>query len=119
MMPSIRIVHVNRDPFEIYVGRRMRGRAGSPYANPYRIGPDGSRDDVLQRYARYILEFRTDLLDGVGELRDHVLGCWCAPKGGLTADDPLVCHGQILAKLAERGVTRDLYLLAAGRDLAG
>lgn len=28
-----------------------------------------------------------------GELRGKVLGCWCAPK---------MCHGDVLAELAER-----------------
>lgn len=37
----------------------------------------------------------------LGELDDQVLGCFCAPKRGVGAYDPLVCHGQILLELLE------------------
>ena len=35
-------------------------------------------------------------------LRGKTLACFCAPKDEpLTLDDPVVCHGQTLLKLAE------------------
>jgi hypothetical protein len=39
------------------------------------------------------------LLRCLGELERKTLGCFCAPKGGLTEHDPLVCHGQVLLRL--------------------
>ena len=35
-------------------------------------------------------------------LRGKTLACWCAPPGGLGAADALVCHGQVLAALADQ-----------------
>ena len=49
----------------IYVGRAMH-RGGwhlpaSPLASPFRPGPDGSRDDVIDKYRKYLLG-RPDLM---------------------------------------------------------
>lgn len=55
---------------------------GSIYGNPYRIGVDGTRDEVCDKY---IIYFNKRLLDEkfrakVLALRGHRLGCWCKPK---------------------------------------
>jgi len=89
----MKIVHVRKDNYDVYVGR------GSKWGNPFRIGPDGDRAMVLTKYYRWILT-RPDLLRALPELRGRTLGCFCAPRGGLAPLDPLVCHGQILARLA-------------------
>jgi hypothetical protein len=34
------------------------------------------------------------------ELRGKVLACWCAPKGGVDMNAPLICHAQTLAQIA-------------------
>jgi len=87
------VVHVNRAPHDIYVGRAVAGRfKASKWANPFRIGRDGSREEVLQKFAAY-LDSRPDLLAALGELKDKRLGCWCAP---------LPCHGDVLARLADK-----------------
>jgi Domain of unknown function (DUF4326) len=98
-----RVVDVRHDPYDVYIGRaNPRHRlARSKWHNPFRIGVDGSRAEVMDRYLQYLRE-RPDLLAQLGELRGKVLGCWCAPPGGVAADDPEpICHGQILAGLAE------------------
>ncbi|HUJ06668.1 MAG TPA: DUF4326 domain-containing protein [Streptosporangiaceae bacterium] len=81
----------------IYVGRAIyRGGwhlAASPLASPFRIGPDGSRAEVLAKYRQYLLG-RTDLLAMLPALRGHRLGCWCVP---------LPCHAQVIAELADAG----------------
>ena len=80
----------------IYVGREMH-RGGwhlkaSPLANPFRVGPDGSRRaDVVLRYRSY-LQTRPDLLALVRQLHGRRLGCWCVP-------DP--CHAEVIAELAD------------------
>jgi Domain of unknown function (DUF4326) len=81
----------------IYVGRAMH-RGGwqltaSPLANPFRPGPDGSREEVVAKYRAYLLG-RPDLLALLPELRGHRLGCWCAPRP---------CHAEVLAELAGNG----------------
>ncbi|MFD9700054.1 DUF4326 domain-containing protein [Lentzea sp. NPDC059081] len=80
----------------VYVGRAMyRGGwhlAASPFANPFRPGVDGTREEVVVRYRAWLLD-RPDLPARLPELRGRRLGCWCAP---------LPCHAEVLAELANR-----------------
>jgi hypothetical protein len=79
----------------IYVGRAMhRGGwrlAASPLANPFRPGPDGDREQVMEKYRDYLLQ-RPDLLAFLPALRGRRLGCWCRP---------LPCHAEVIAELAD------------------
>jgi hypothetical protein len=81
-----RVVHCRQEPYDVYIGRP------SKWGNPFRIGPDGNRSEVLHKYALYLLQ-QPDLLAALPELRGKVLGCWCAP---------LPCHGDILVDFAHR-----------------
>lgn len=78
-----KVVHCKREKYDIYIGRP------SKWGNPFEIGKDGSREDVIQKYQDWILT-QDHLLLSVPELKDKVLGCWCAPEA---------CHGDILLKL--------------------
>jgi hypothetical protein len=89
--------HLNDPDFAdvVYVGRAMH-RGGwhldaSPFANQFRPGKDGTRDEVMEMYRDW-LSGRPELLARVPELRGKRLGCWCAP---------LPCHAEILAELAD------------------
>lgn len=53
----------------VYVGR------GSPYGNPYRLGENGTRTEVIDAFVNNILP----TLD-VSALRGKDLVCFCAPK---------------------------------------
>lgn len=99
----VRVRAWRRDPGVIYVGRAAFGWPRSDWANPFVVGKDGTREEVVARYRDYLLTQRPDLLARLPELRGRTLGCWCAPPGGeLRADDePYVCHGQVLAALAD------------------
>ncbi len=79
------VVHCKKEPYDVYIGR------GSKWGNPFKIGIDGTREDVIAKYCDYIAA-RPDLLNAVGELKGKILGCWCKP---------LACHGDVLAELAE------------------
>ena len=79
------VVHCKRDKYDVYIGR------GSKWGNPFVIGKDGDRDEVIRKYANYILH-KPELLADLHELKDKVLGCYCAPKA---------CHGNVLVKLTE------------------
>lgn len=93
-MATERVVHVRRDPYDLYVGR------GSDWGNPYKIGRDGDRREVLAKYKDYLLRGEgRHLLERIGELEGLTLGCYCAPDGGLTAEDETRCHGQLLLQL--------------------
>ena len=59
--------------------------------NPFVIGKDGTRDEVIKKYEAWLLA-QPALLAALPELRGKTLGCWCAPQA---------CHGDVLARLAE------------------
>jgi len=40
----------------IYVGRKMLGIPGSLLGNPFRIGRDGTRSEVISKYRRWLWE---------------------------------------------------------------
>lgn len=82
---STRVVHCKKEPYDVYIGR------GSKWGNPFKIGPDGTREEVIAKYCDYIGE-RPDLLSAVGELRGKTIACWCSPQA---------CHGDVLAELAD------------------
>lgn len=87
-MPNKLVVHCKREPYDIYIGRP------SKWGNPYEIGRDGDRTEVIDKFRKY-LEGNQELLAQVGELKNKRLGCWCAPKS---------CHGDILAEIANNSV---------------
>lgn len=92
-----KVVHIKRDPYDVYIGR------GSVWGNPFKIGRDGTRTEVLRKYKDYLLRGDgRDLLHRIGELEDKTLGCFCAEAGGLTTDNETRCHGQLLLQLIER-----------------
>lgn len=76
-------------PGTVYVGRP------SKWGNPFRIGVDGDREEVIAKYLEYLLgtEHTTGLVLDIGELRDRDLVCFCAP---------LPCHADVLLELANR-----------------
>lgn len=81
-----RVVHCKRDPHDVYIGRP------SKWGNPFRIGVDGTREEVIAKYRAWVLENGIDAL-ARRELRGKVLGCWCAPEA---------CHGDVLVEWANR-----------------
>lgn len=72
-------------------GLAVRIDRRSRWGNPFRIGRDGDRAEVIDRYREHV-HASPELLASVGELAGRVLGCWCAPAP---------CHGDVLAGLSE------------------
>jgi len=64
----------------LYIGR------GSIWGNPFSIGKDGDRTEVLRKFKRYLWG-KKDLLKRLPELRGKTLLCFC---------DGLPCHGHVL-----------------------
>ena len=68
----------------------------SRWGNPYRIGNYGLREEVIERYKKWLKqqirdgEVTIDDLLKLGESK--FLGCWCKPKA---------CHGDVLLKAIE------------------
>ncbi len=104
-----KVIHCRKEPYDVYIGRAVprMGRPASKWANPYKVGRDGTLKQVLGKYLQSLV-WRHDLLAAIAEeLKDRILGCWCQPESGLTA--PLVCHGQILAALADGQTFCEIY----------
>lgn len=80
-----KVVHCQKQSYDVYIGRP------SKWGNPFTIGKDGTRQEVIQKYREWILK-QPALLQDLYELKGKVLGCWCAP---------LLCHGDILVELCE------------------
>ena len=74
----------------VYIGRP------SDWGNPFVIGKDGTRDDVITKYEAWIVR-QPKLMARLDELRGKHLICWCAPAR---------CHGDVLMKLANPKTTR-------------
>ena len=77
-----RVVRINQ-PYDVYIGRP------SKWGNPFKIGIDGSRAEVIAKYERWIQN--QPLMADLHELAGKALACFCKP---------LACHGDVLAKLA-------------------
>ena len=82
----VKVVHCKREPYDIYLGRP------SKWGNPFTIGKDGTREEVVDKYREWI-KTQPQLLAALPELDGKTLGCWCAPKA---------CHGDVLAELVEK-----------------
>ena len=83
------VVNVRFHKCDVYIGR------GSRWGNPFKIGPDDSRDVVIEKYGDYIiacLENSPALVVAFDKLKGKRLGCYCKP---------LKCHGDILVELIE------------------
>jgi len=92
------VVHCRKAPYDVYVGRP------SKWGNSFVIGKDGTREEVIVKYEVWLKE-QPELLKALPELKGKVLGCWCRPDGGFRGR--VLCHGQILAGLAN-GVRPDM-----------
>jgi hypothetical protein len=83
------------NPDFVYIGRRNAkyGLQASPFANPFHIGRDGTREEVIEKYHAYIedrLAREPELGAKLDALRGKTLVCWCAPKA---------CHADVLVQL--------------------
>jgi hypothetical protein len=89
--------HVGTHPTteSVYVGR------GSKWGNIFRIGRDGNRDEVIEKYKIWFWK-QPKLISTIHELRNRDLVCWCAP---------LACHADFLFYIAniDEDEFRELY----------
>jgi hypothetical protein len=86
------VVHVkDKVPNAVYIGR------GSEWGNPYRIGPDGTREDVIAKYRVHLWNRLKHDLTGyelmcrLADLHGKQLACYCSPQP---------CHGDVLVRAA-------------------
>lgn len=81
-----KVVHCKKEPYDVYIGRP------SKWGNPYEIGKDGTREEVIAKYDQWFWK-ESNLLKDLSELKGQTLGCWCHPKA---------CHGDLLKKYVEQ-----------------
>ena len=69
----------------VYIGRP------SKWGNPFVIGKDGTREEVVAKFEEYLLG-NSELLAAVKEeLKGKDMLCFCAPRA---------CHGDVLVRVA-------------------
>lgn len=78
------VVNKTHEPYDVYIGR------GSIFGNPYVIGRDGTREQVIARYEEWFKFLIRDskFVAELKSLKGKKLGCFCSP---------LLCHGHIIA----------------------
>lgn len=84
---TTKVVHCKKSKFDVYIGRP------SIWGNPFEMGKDGTREEVIQKYRDWFLT-QPDLQRRIGELKGKTLACWCSPKA---------CHGDVLKEYADAG----------------
>jgi hypothetical protein len=89
------------EPYDEYIGRGKRGLGlkKSKWHNPFIEGKDGTREEVIDMFERYldgpVENCEGKVFDGrrlmadLPEIAGKILGCHCAPKA---------CHGHVLVK---------------------
>jgi hypothetical protein len=93
-MKKIEIVHCKEEDFDVYIGRAMPGLPGSKWANPYRLGTDGDRDEVCDKHERDLIN-NPELFCQLPELRQYRRwACWCKTRRAPQTR----CHGDTYLK---------------------
>ena len=90
MAMKTRVINVSdiefHDPKDVvFIGRP------SKFGNPFKIGTDGDREDVISKFESYFTEkLQTDpeFVKAVLALKGKVLACYCKPEA---------CHGDVIA----------------------
>ena len=86
------VVNILKDQkaFDVYGGRAGLGFDGI-FGNPYRIGRDGTRDEVIVKFRKYFFNRMStdeDFKKRVIDLKGLRIGCFCTPKA---------CHLDVIA----------------------
>jgi len=85
----MRILNKYKDGFppgSVYIGRP------SPFGNPFSIGKDGSREEVIEKYRQWLQDQPRLIKIMKRELKGKDLVCFCAPKP---------CHGDVIKEVVE------------------
>jgi hypothetical protein len=76
----------NGEKYDVYIGR------GTLWGNPYQMGKEGTREEVIEKFAydfkRRFLKLPDKFDENIEKLRGKTLGCHCKPAA---------CHGDVIA----------------------
>lgn len=81
------VVNCRHQSYDIMIDR------STVFGNPYRIGKDGSREEVIEKYRGHL---KTSVAFGIinwsdlRRLKGKRLGCWCKPHA---------CHGDVILEV--------------------
>lgn len=78
------VVNIRKEKCDIYCGR------GSKYGNPYAIGENGDRNEVINLYRNWLwneIKLKRITIDELKSMHGKKLGCYCKP---------LKCHCDVL-----------------------
>ena len=89
----MKVVHCQKQAYDVYIGRKnsYAGLPESKWHNPFVIGEDGTRKEVIAMYKEYV-QLMPELMSSLHELEGKTLGCWCCPQP---------CHGDVLIELVK------------------
>lgn len=85
--------------YDVYIGR------GSDFGNPYVIGVDGDRDEVINKYREYFynrIDKDPSFKLRVEGLRGKTLACFCKPKS---------CHGDVIIEYLSNGTLMEEWTM--------
>jgi len=85
-----KVVHCKKEKSDVYIGRP------SIFGNPFSIGVDGTREEVIEKYRIYFhgrLREDNNFWRRIWNLKGKILGCWCKPQD---------CHGDIIVEYLEK-----------------
>lgn len=91
-MSKTSVVNIRHEKGDVYIGR------SGPFGNPYVLGHDGDRDEVIRLFRAYFyarLGMDPAWKAKVEALRGKTLLCHCAP---------LECHGAVIAEFLDAPV---------------
>ena len=83
--PATKVVNLSEEHFDVRIDRKTK------WGNPFHIGVDGTREEVIKKYEEWLLT-QDHLMESLPNLKGNKLGCWCKPRS---------CHGDVLARLAD------------------
>ena len=83
----MKVVNLRVEAYDVYIGR------GGIWGNPFVIGKDGDRDEVIAKYRAHLSNSPQLLAALLPVLEGKVLGCYCKPAA---------CHGDVLVEFVEK-----------------
>lgn len=88
------VVNIKDSDYDVLIDRK------SIFGNPFVIGKDGTRDEVIAMFREWV-HTRPDLILEIKKLKGKILGCHCFPKN---------CHGNVIAEIADSIIDEEFEL---------